>query len=161
MTTIRTVQPDDLMAVSRLFNLYRVFYKQPDDISGAAAFLSERFRLSDSQILVAVNKKGELIGFTQLYPLFSSTRMKRLWLLNDLFVLEECRGQGISKKLIAAAKELAINTNACGLLLETAKTNLIGNQLYPATGFVLENNSNFYFWTNESSNQNSIRYEKK
>lgn len=150
MITIRSAQPDDLRALSRLFNLYRIFYKQPDDISGAMTFISERLSAGDSQLLVSVDKDGALNGFTQLYPLFSSTRMKRLWLLNDLFVLEEFRGQGISKQLIAAAKELAINSNACGLLLETAQSNHIGNRLYPATGFVLENNSNFYFWTNKS-----------
>ncbi len=72
--------------------------------------------------------------------------MKRLWLLNDLFVAKEFRGQGISKLLIERAKQLAEQTHAAGLLLETEKTNEIGNQLYPSAGFNLEAN-NFYFWS--------------
>ena len=73
--------------------------------------------------------------------------MKRMWLLNDLFVDPNYRGQGISKMLINQAKDLCQKTNACGVLLETETTNDIGNNLYPAAGFELEAN-NFYFWTN-------------
>jgi GNAT superfamily N-acetyltransferase len=73
--------------------------------------------------------------------------MQKMWLLNDLYVAENFRGRGISKALIDAAKKLATDTQACGLLLETSKTNNIGNQLYPATDFELQDESNFYFWT--------------
>jgi GNAT superfamily N-acetyltransferase len=83
-----------------------------------------------------------------LYPLFSSTRMKRLWLLNDLFVDKEYRGKGVSKQLIAAAKELCKQTNACGLVLETAKKNIVGNDLYPKVGFSLDKEHNYYSWDN-------------
>ena len=41
----------------------------------------------------------------------------------------------ILKLLIESAKELCIETKACGILLETDKTNEIGNQLYPSCGF--------------------------
>jgi len=75
--------------------------------------------------------------------------MKRLWLLNDLFVHQDARGHGISKLLIERAKQLAKDTNAAGLMLETEVSNHIGNQLYPATGFKLNEASNFYDWDNE------------
>ena len=74
--------------------------------------------------------------------------MKRYWLLNDLYVNENHRGKGYSKELIEEAKELAKSTNACGVLLETGKSNDIGNQLYPACGFELYDSVNFYEWTN-------------
>ena len=151
MNTIRKAQKEDTPELAALFNRYRVFYSQQEDIPGAINFIRERMSAGDSHILISCSEKGMLTGFTQLYPLYSSTRMKRLWLLNDLFVLEEHRGKGISKQLIAAATNLAISTNACGLLLETAKTNQIGNQLYPATGFELESGSNFYFWNNQQT----------
>jgi len=90
-----------------------------------------------------------LLGFAQCYPLFSSIRMKRILLLNDLFVLEAYRGRGISKALIKASQDLTKSTGASALLLETEKTNRIGNQLYPAMGFVLQGGSNHYLWENE------------
>jgi GNAT superfamily N-acetyltransferase len=99
-------------------------------------------------VIYVADEENELLGFTQLYPQFTSTRMKRSWLLNDLFVLPEHRERGISKQLIEMAKQLAIKTNAAGLLLETEKTNAVGNKLYPSTGFVMNETSNFYWWEN-------------
>ena len=69
-----------------LFDAYRVWYRKPSDKAAAKAFLLERIYAKESIIFVCENEEKQLVGFTQLYPLFSSTRMKRLWLLNDLFV---------------------------------------------------------------------------
>jgi ribosomal protein S18 acetylase RimI-like enzyme len=70
--------------------------------------------------------------------------MKKLWLLNDLFVLPQARSKGISGKLIEKAKELVKQSNASGIFLETEKSKMIGNSLYPKTGFELNKESNFY-----------------
>lgn len=143
---IRKAEMTDLDKVADLFNQYRIFYKKESDLSGGRQFLQDRMTNKESEIFVASDEQNNFMGFVQLFPIFSSTRMKRLWLLNDLFVAQDYRGQGISVGLIEKAKELCRETNACGLLLETAKTNMVGNQLYPRTGFVLESDSNFYVW---------------
>ena len=135
---------DDLVL---LFDAYRVWYRKSTDMTGAKAFLKARIEKKESVIYIAYNEFGEMAGFTQLYPLFSSTRMKRLWLLNDLFVHPDFRGVGISKKLIAKAKQLCRDTQACAMILETEKTNMIGNELYPRTGFELDVEHNHYEWT--------------
>lgn len=145
---------DQLDELAAMFDAYRVFYRKASDLSGAQHFLKERLAQKDSVIYIARDVEiGEATGFVQLYPLFSSTRMKRLWLLNDLFVKPEHRGKGISKQLINKAKDLARSTQAAGLLLETEITNTIGNQLYPSTDFELNKETNFYFWTNEGKEQ--------
>jgi len=143
---IREAILKDIPQLTQLFDGYRVFYKKESDISGANSFLTERLTSKDSKIYVAENSNNDLTGFVQLYPLFSSTRMQKLWLLNDLFVDESYRGKGISVQLINKAKDLVINTSACALCLETEKTNSIGNNLYPKTGFELNKASNFYEW---------------
>ena len=148
MAAVRKATLSDLDSLALLFDKYRIFYGKPTDIKGATAFLKERFENKDSEIYVSVNE-GTLTGFVQLYPLLSSTRMKKLWLLNDLFVDQQYRGKGFSKALIEESKKLCRATNACALMLETAKTNVIGNSLYPSTGFVLEEHSNFYEWACE------------
>jgi hypothetical protein len=76
---------EHLQEVSKLFDRYRVFYKQSSDIEAAKAFLQERFQKHDSIIFVALDNEL-IVGFTQLYPSFSSVSMKRAWILNDLFV---------------------------------------------------------------------------
>jgi GNAT superfamily N-acetyltransferase len=145
--TIRTIAINDLPELALLFDAYRVFYGKKSDVQAALEFLNDRFHHQESMVYVAEhNDRTELLGFVQLYPLFSSTRMRRLWLLNDLFVVPAYRGQGVSKLLIEQAKQLALASDACGLMLETAKDNHIGNALYPAMGFELETHANFYTW---------------
>lgn len=136
----------DLQDLAVLFDAYRVFYEKTSDIKGAEEFLKQRISNEESIVYIARDEKLKAVGFVQLYPLFSSTRMKKLWLLNDLFVDSNSRGKGISVALINQAKALVKETNACGLMLETAKSNTIGNQLYPKTGFVLNKDHNFYSW---------------
>lgn len=137
----------DVYELAELFDQYRIFYHKNSDIPAAEKFLAERIKNKDSEIFVAEND-GKLVGFVQLYPLFSSTRMKRYWLLNDLYVNESYRGNGYSKALIEEAKKMAKSSDACGILLETGKSNDIGNKLYPACGFEIYNEVNFYEWTN-------------
>ena len=146
MIKIEQATANDLDKLAILFDQYRVFYQKASDIASAQEFLSERMTAKESVIFISLSDEKVMTGFTQLYPIFSSTRMKRLWLLNDLFVDPNYRGKGISVALIDKAKELARQTGACGLTLETAKTNKIGNSLYPKVGFGLDEDHNYYSW---------------
>lgn len=146
MITIRRAIISDLDSLTSLFEAYRAFYRQPADRDAAQHFLKARMEAGESVVFLALID-DEAAGFTQLYPLFSSTRMKNLWLLNDLFVAPEHRGKGISRLLLEKAKDLTRETGACELMLETAKSNEIGNQLYPAAGFELNTDFNWYHWS--------------
>jgi GNAT superfamily N-acetyltransferase len=146
-STIRRAKAEDLEGVSALFDLYRVFYKKDSDREAAKKFLLARIGQAESVVFIA-EMENRMVGFTQLYPLYSSLGMKRSWLLNDLYVLEACRGKGISKQLLDAAKQLAIQTGAAGIMLETERTNIIGNKLYPSSGFIPYDKNNFYWWEN-------------
>jgi GNAT superfamily N-acetyltransferase len=145
-SSIRKATQEDLIQLSKLFDEYRMFYHKTSDLAGAQQFLSDRLKKNDSEIFVAEDNE-KLVGFVQLYPLFSSTRMKRYWLLNDLYVNGGFRGKGFSKALIEEAKELCRTSNSCGMYLETGKENIIGNQLYPSAGFKKYDEVNFYEWT--------------
>jgi len=146
MINVKKASVEQLEQLVSLFDAYRVFYKKESDQDAARLFLKERIIREESIVYLAYDG-DQAVGFTQLYPLFSSTRMKRLWLLNDLFVDPAFRGKGISKSLINAAKDLAKATDAAGVSLETEQSNIIGNQLYPAVGFEKDEEHNFYFWS--------------
>jgi len=146
MKNTRKAVLSDLPQLAELFDQYRIFYHKTSDVPAATNFLKERLENKDSEIFV-VEENGILTGFVQLYPIFSSTRMQRYWLLNDLYVNIIHRGKGYSKELIEKAKELCRSSKACGILLETGKSNDIGNQLYPSCGFELYDSVNFYEWT--------------
>ncbi|WP_300689731.1 GNAT family N-acetyltransferase [Chryseobacterium sp.] len=147
MKSTRKAVISDLPQLAELFDQYRVFYHKESDISAAKNFLRERLDNKDSEIFVSEENRI-LTGFVQLYPIFSSTRMQRYWLLNDLYVNPNHRGKGYSKKLVEESKELCRFSKACGILLETGKGNDIGNQLYPSCGFKLYDSVNFYEWNN-------------
>lgn len=147
MIQIQRAQFEHLNELAPLFDAYRVFYRKKSDLDGAMAFLGERLEKKESVIFVALFNKT-VVGFTQLYPLFSSTNMRPLWLLNDLFVAVEHRGKNISKGLMKAAQEHCKITKAAGLSLETEKNNVPGNALYPKMGFELDREHNFYYWEN-------------
>ena len=143
---VREAIPEDLPQLSVLFDAYRVFYRKPSDLAAANLFIKDRLLKKDSEIYVSENQEGSLTGFVQLYPLFSSTKMKRLWLLNDLYVNKSFRGLGVSIQLIDRTKQLVKESDACGMFLETEISNTIGNSLYPKAGFELNTVSNYYEW---------------
>ena len=144
----RKVKIKELNQVAELFDAYRVFYRKESNIDSAKKFLSDRIINNDSEIFIAENSDSKLVGFIQLYPLFSSTRMQKLWLLNDLYVKPDFRGKGISMNLIEKGKKLVQESNSSGMFLETEKSNHIGNSLYLKTGFELNEGSNYYEWNN-------------
>ncbi|MEX1138632.1 MAG: GNAT family N-acetyltransferase [Bacteroidota bacterium] len=130
---------DSLEALIPLFDQYRQFYGQAEDLKGARAFLLERLGKRDSVVYMAFTTPGnEALGFIQLYPSFSSVAMKPLWILNDLFVTKIGRRQGVAEKLIRQAEKHARDTQARGLVLETAIDNSPARRLYEKLGWSME-----------------------
>lgn len=148
MTSIRESKPSDVIELTDLFEAYRAFYKQEPNYDGTKSFMTQRSARKDSTIYVA-ELEGKLIGFAQLYPLLDSLKLGNLWLLNDLYVDPSSRGTGTGKKLLAQAKVLAEETNATGVLLETQKTNKVGNSLYPNQSWKFDDEFNHYVWRRE------------
>lgn len=134
----------DLEQLHLLFDAYRVFYHKESDKNGAYHFLQERIENDESVVFVDINSENTISGFVQLYPLFSSTRMKRLWLLNDLYVAEHARKTGVARRLLDACKYFCLETGAAGFILETAKDNIEANHLYQAFGLSLDTDHNYY-----------------
>ncbi len=134
MITIRKAGKQDLDLLTDLFDRYRVFYNQPSDIAAARIFLKQRIENNESVILVA-EQANEILGFTQLFPIFSSVRMKPCWLLNDLYVHVTARRQGIAAKLLEAAKEHGLHNNAGWLLLQTSSDNYSAQSVYEKNGW--------------------------
>ncbi|WP_342668999.1 GNAT family N-acetyltransferase [Vibrio sonorensis] len=97
----------DVAQIAPLFDRYRVFYQQQSDVELATQFIVERLSNNQSVILFAKDDAGNTVGFTQLYPTFSSVSAKPSLILNDLYVEQEQRGKGIGKALLIAAKEYA------------------------------------------------------
>jgi GNAT superfamily N-acetyltransferase len=131
----------DLNAVVTLFDGYRQFYGQPSDDMAARTFLPARFEHGQSVVLLA-EVQGQAVGFTQLYPSFSSVSMARVFVLNDLFVAPKARRLGVGEALLTAASEHARQLGAVRLSLTTNVQNLPAQSLYASMGW--ERDQKFY-----------------
>ena len=136
MIAVREATSDDVERLAPLFDAYRQFYERPSDLELCRTFLASRLDRHESVVFLA-EEEGAALGFVQLYPLFSSTsaRPGRLWLLNDLFVVPSARARGVGRDLMNRARQLAEETDACGLELVTARTNQRAQSLYEALGY--------------------------
>jgi GNAT superfamily N-acetyltransferase len=135
--------------VAPLFDQYRQFYNQAPDLAGCTQFLHERLARAESVVYLCALQNADA-GFVQLYPIFTSVGMRRLWLLNDLFVAPAHRKQGVAQALIARCKQLAHDTHAAGLMLETGVMNHSAQALYVKEDFTRVDESLFYFWRSHS-----------
>ncbi|WP_159816652.1 GNAT family N-acetyltransferase [Cyanobium sp. Copco_Reservoir_LC18] len=131
---VRQAAPDDLEVIVPLFDAYRQFYGQPSEPDRVRAFLQERLAQGDSVLLIA-EADGQALGFTQLYPSFSSVSMAPIFILNDLFVVPEARRSGVARHLLEAAVGKAREAGAIRLSLSTAHTNTAAQALYASAGW--------------------------
>lgn len=132
--TVRQAVLSDLEALAPLFDGYRQFYGRVGDLSAATEFLSARFNHGESVLFIA-HEDHKPVGFTQLYPSFSSVSLARIFVLNDFFVYEHARRKGVASKLMTAAVDYANSLGAVRISLSTATTNEAARRLYQSTGW--------------------------
>ncbi len=147
---------EDMDTVVPLFDAYLQFYKLPSNEDAARRFLHARLLKDEAVIFLAMGesatgepaagppKKGArmsaraALGFTLLYPTWSSLSLQPWWNLNDLYVVPEARQRGVARALMARARQLAEETGASGLGLETSKDNFAAQKLYEQLGWKKE-----------------------
>ena len=132
--SLRRASLAELSDLAPLFDLYRVFYDQESSLASAERFLRERLEADESVVFICYRQQVP-IGFTQLFPSFSSVSMQRQWILNDLFVVGSARGIGAGELLLKAAEDFAHEDGAKGLILETHDSNRVAQRLYERLGW--------------------------
>ena len=135
--TVRPAEARDLDQVADLFDQYRQFYECPPDLGAAKNWIAENLERGRSTIFAADNR-GQLLGFTQLYPALCSVDLVEYFVLYDLYVKDAARRQGIARALMKAASEWAKTQGAARLDLETARDNYPGQALYRDLGYELD-----------------------
>lgn len=131
---IRRATRADLDSLVPLFDSYRQFYRKTSDVEGARHFLLDRLDNHQSVVFLAFSA-GTPIGFTQLYPSFSSGAMARIYILNDLFVARESRSRGVGSALLETAAEFARSDGAIRMVLSTENSNTTAQQVYERLGW--------------------------
>ena len=116
-----------------LLSDYRQFYGRKSDTPAARAFLQARFEHSQSVVFRA-HDGATPVGFTQLYPSFSTVSLARVFILNDLFVVATHRRAGVGTELLDASAGYARAMGAVRLSLNTDVGNTTAQALYEAKG---------------------------
>lgn len=135
---IRKATIQDLDQLTPLFDQYLIFYKKPSNYEKHKLYLKERIENNEAIIFIAFDDdiKEKAIGFTLIYPTFSSVLLSKILILNDLFVDSTIRNNGTGEKLILKTAELAKELDINLVRLRTAKSNVIAQGLYHKMGFI-------------------------
>ncbi len=132
--SVRQAVLSDLDVLAPLFDGYRQFYGRAPDLPAAESFLRARFDHGESAVFLA-HAENAPVGFTQLYPSFSSVLLARTFILNDLFVVASHRRTGVASELLRAAVEYARSLGAVRVTLNTDIRNAPAQATYEARGW--------------------------
>jgi len=132
---IRPIAATELEALLPLIAAYQRFYEVEEiDEERTRVFFARFLGPSDDGTLLGAWRGEELVGYACLYWHFTSLVPAETVLLNDLYVAEPHRGEGIGRALIEASAEVARKRGAHQLQWVTSPDNKAARRLYDNTG---------------------------
>ena len=128
---------EHLDQLTPLFVNYREHFGQLPYPDSSRAFLEKRISRKESVIYLAMaDDEDKILGFCQLYSSFSSLSLKRVWILNDIYVAEDARRQLVADRLLHTAKQMPKETHAVRMRVATSRDNEVAQKVYESIGFV-------------------------
>lgn len=132
---VEPVREEQLEQLLPLIAAYQRFYEVENvDEERNRAFFTRFIAPSDDGLLLGAWRANELLGYACLYWHFTSLVPAETVLMNDLYVTEMARGEGIGRALIQASANVALTRGAHHLEWATAPDNATAQRLYDATG---------------------------
>jgi GNAT superfamily N-acetyltransferase len=132
---IAPVAASELEELLPLIGAYQRFYEVEDvDDARNRAFFRRFLAPSEDGLLLGARSEGRLVGYACLYWHFSSLEACESVLMNDLFVGESARGQGVGRALIEATAAVAREREVPFVEWSTAPDNETAQRLYDSTG---------------------------
>jgi len=132
------IEPIDVKNINEVLPLirqYQEFYKIENiDENKNKEFFSQFGYSSSKGCLFGYRLDGKLVAFATVYFSYASSITSKVGIMNDLFTLEECRQQGIAKKLISHCEKYAKENGAAQLQWVTAASNETAQYVYKSLG---------------------------
>jgi ribosomal protein S18 acetylase RimI-like enzyme len=135
---IRVIKPSDRAQWDELWQGYLTFYKE--DLTAEQTELTWQ-RLIDADFDIhglVLEVDGALVGLAHFSFTHSTWAANRDLYLEDLFVAEKVRGQGLGKALILALDEVAREEGSRKVWWETHHENKTARKLYDSVGELSE-----------------------
>jgi GNAT superfamily N-acetyltransferase len=131
---VRPIHLGDFAAWQALWDGYNAFYGRsaetalPPEIT--IATWQRFFDASEPVFALVAESQGRLLGLTHYIFHRSTTRIELTCYLQDLFTLEEERGRGVGRSLIAGVYQAAKAAGIQRVYWQTHETNAAGRLLY-------------------------------
>jgi GNAT superfamily N-acetyltransferase len=139
-TSIQLAAEADRPDLLRLMRAYCDFYEaspSDDDLLALAGALIDDPEHEGVQLL-ARGEDGRAVGFATVFWSWSTTDACRIGVMNDLFVAEAARGQGVADRLIEACRAECASHGARRLTWQTAPDNRRAQAVYDRVGATRE-----------------------
>jgi ribosomal protein S18 acetylase RimI-like enzyme len=137
---------NDLSKLAPVFNDYRVHFNKSGDVVATNSFLQQLLIKSQAIVFIAIDEETtEIMGFTLLYPMFSSLKLQSTWTLNDMYVVEKYRKYGVASQLLVHVKAFGIETKVAWIMLKTGIENIKAQALYEKFGFHKDQEHLYYY----------------
>jgi GNAT superfamily N-acetyltransferase len=134
-TEIAPIAAEEFEELLPLIAAYQRFYEVEEiDEERNRAFFRRFLAPSEDGLLLGARSEGRLVGYACLYWHFSSLEAVEAVLMNDLYVAESTRGQGVGRALIEASAEVARERGTPIVEWSTAPDNHTAQRLYDSTG---------------------------
>jgi GNAT superfamily N-acetyltransferase len=135
MTRIEAITSEQFETLLPMIADYQRFYEvEQIDEDRNRAFFARFVDPGDAGLLLGAWDGERLLGYACLYWHRSSLAAAETVLMNDLYVDEAVRGQGVGRALIEASAEIARARGAYCLEWSTAPDNHTAQRLYDSTG---------------------------
>ena len=134
-TTIRFAGPPDAATIHRFITDLAIYELEPDAVEATPASLEAQMRQEPApfECLIA-EVDGEPRGFALFFANYSTWRGRPGIYLEDLFVPEEHRGQGLGKLLLATLARLTVERGGTRLEWQVLDWNQPSIDFYESIG---------------------------
>jgi GNAT superfamily N-acetyltransferase len=130
---VGTSDLDELPVLVRAYcDFYEVSPSDADLLAVSQALIRDPER--EGVQLLARDASGHAVGFATLFWSWSTTDACRIGVMNDLFVTESARGQGLAEQLIGACRSECARKGARRLTWQTAPDNRRAQAVYDRVG---------------------------
>lgn len=106
--SIRNANEKDTPLILDFIKQLAVYEKLPDEVSATVEILEKSIFIERSAKVIFILEDDKEVGFALYFYNFSTFTGKKGLYLEDLFVLEDYRGKGYGKKLLAYLADIAV-----------------------------------------------------
>ena len=126
-----------------MFVRYRELYGAMPQLVASKDFLAER--LNNEEVIILMAFENDIAqGFCLVYPSFSSVSLRPIWIINDMYVIEDARRKHVANQLLQAIAEQARDNNVVRIRVSILISNDIAQRLYESADFVEDQNFRNY-----------------